>query len=250
MKCVVLDVKTSHPPDKFSKKIPAQARLNTYLLPKNISNMSNILIIGATRGLGEALTKLYASDLSTTVHATTRSNEAPASPSGPNIKWITDIDLNSAETGAVLGTKAKGTHFDAVIITAGFFGKESFDKPDWKAEVTMYTTSSIAPVFLVHHLVKVGCVGEGSKVLLVSSESGSITLRHVSEGGGNYAHHASKAALNMVGKLLSLDLKEKGVAVGMVHPGFMRTEMTKNVGFDQFWDDGGGEYTSNPTPKQ
>lgn len=55
------------------------------------------------------------------------------------------------------------------------------------------------------------------KIILVSSESGSITLRHEKEGGGNYAHHASKSALNMVGKLLSLDLKDQGIAVGIVH---------------------------------
>lgn len=55
------------------------------------------------------------------------------------------------------------------------------------------------------------------KIVLVSSESGSITLRHESEGGGNYGHHASKSALNMVGKLLSLDLKDQGIAVGVVH---------------------------------
>jgi NAD(P)-dependent dehydrogenase (short-subunit alcohol dehydrogenase family) len=81
--------------------------------------------------------------------------------------------------------------------------------------------------------------------VLVSSESGSITLRHESEGGGNYAHHASKAALNMVGKLLSLDLKDKGIIVSTVHPGFMRTEMTKGVGFDKYWDDGGGKFNQH-----
>lgn len=108
----------------------------------------------------------------------------------------------------------------------------------------MYTTSAIGPVFVVHHLVKEGFLGEGSKVILVSSESGSIALRHEKEGGGNYGHHASKAALNMVGKLLSLDLKEKGIAVGLVHPGFMRTDMTKGVGYDKYWDAGGGEYTT------
>ena len=104
----------------------------------------------------------------------------------------------------------------------------------------MYTTSSIGPVFIVHHLVKAGLLVKGSKIVLVSSESGSITLRHESEGGGNYGHHASKTALNMVGKLLSLDLKEKGIIVAVVHPGFMRTGMTKGVGFDKFWDAGGG----------
>jgi len=38
---------------------------------------------------------------------------------------------------------------------------------------------------------------------------------------------------------LSLDLKEQGVIISIVHPGFMRTEMTKGVGFDKYWDDGG-----------
>lgn len=107
----------------------------------------------------------------------------------------------------------------------------------------MYTTSSIAPVFIVHKLFHAGLIAKDSKVILVSSESGSITLRHESEGGGNYGHHASKAALNMAGKLLSLDMKDAGVVVSIVHPGFMRTEMTKGVGFDKFWDDGGGEYS-------
>jgi NAD(P)-dependent dehydrogenase (short-subunit alcohol dehydrogenase family) len=128
-----------------------------------------------------------------------------------------------------------------VIITAGYFGFETFDDPDWEKQVRMYTTSAIGPVFVVQRLVKAGLLDKGSKVILVSSESGSITLRHEKEGGGNYGHHASKAALNMVGKLLSLDLKEKGIAVGLVHPGFMRTEMTKSVGFDKYWDAGGGK---------
>src|SRR5689334_8862394 len=105
----------------------------------------------------------------------------------------------------------------------------------------MYTTSSIAPVFIVHRLLAEGLLKSGSKIVLVSSEAGSISLRHEKEGGGNYAHHASKAALNMVGKLLSLDLKDKGIIVNMVHPGFMRSEMTKGVGFDKYWDSGGGK---------
>jgi NAD(P)-dependent dehydrogenase (short-subunit alcohol dehydrogenase family) len=48
----------------------------------------------------------------------------------------------------------------------------------------------------------------------------------------------------MVNKLLSLDLKDKGIATVSIHPGFMRTEMTKGVGFDKYWDAGGGEFPS------
>lgn len=104
----------------------------------------------------------------------------------------------------------------------------------------MYTTSSIAPVFIVHRLLHAGLLKAKSKIVFVSSESGSITLRHEVEGGGNYAHHASKAALNMTAKLLSMDLKGRDIIVSTVHPGFMRTEMTKGVGFDKYWDEGGG----------
>lgn len=92
---------------------------------------------------------------------------------------------------------------------------------------------------IIHALHRAHLLRAGTRIVLISSESGSITLRHAKEGGGNYAHHASKAALNMVGKLLSLDLKEHGVIVNIVHPGFMRTDMTRGVGFDKYWDVGG-----------
>lgn len=87
-----------------------------------------------------------------------------------------------------------------------------------------YTTSAVGPVFLVHHLIKAGLMQQGNKTILVSSESGSITLRHQTEGGGNYGYHASKAALNVVWKLLSLDLKNQGVAVGIVQVGDQNVE--------------------------
>jgi len=105
----------------------------------------------------------------------------------------------------------------------------------------MYRICAIGPTILVTSLANDSdtLLHPGSKAIFVSSESGSIALRHEKEGGGNYGHHASKAALNMSAKLLSLDLKERGVAVVSVHPGFMRTEMTKGVGFDKYWDDGG-----------
>ncbi|KAL4783167.1 hypothetical protein BJX76DRAFT_261521 [Aspergillus varians] len=200
---------------------------------------SNILIIGATRGLGASLRNLYASNPSTKhVFATTRSDKQPDSQS--NVSWLKEIDLTNPKAGEKLTSQLPpSTKLATVIITAGYFDLETFDEPDWDSQVQMYTTSAIAPVFLVQNLFKSGFLGAGSKVILVSSESGSIALRHEKEGGGNYGHHASKTALNMVGKLLSLDLKPSGVAVGLVHPGFMRTEMTKGVGFDKYWDDGG-----------
>ncbi|GJN67539.1 hypothetical protein PLICBS_001565 [Purpureocillium lilacinum] len=206
---------------------------------------STVLIVGATRGLGASLVRQYVARAGTTVFGTTRSNIIPSGFPVP-VKWLPGIDLMNQDAGDRLVKLLKDPHtsppLSTVIITAGHFTTEDLTAekgPSWDEEQRMYTTSSIAPVFLVHRLVHAGLLASGSRVVLVSSESGSIALRHEKEGGGNYAHHASKAALNMVGKLLSLDLKDKGVVVSIVHPGFMRTEMTAGVGFDKYWDDGG-----------
>lgn len=200
--------------------------------------MPTVLVVGATRGLGKSLLENYASSSSNLVYGTARND--PPEKHAENVKWIGKVDLSTEAAGSTIATAyEEDSPIDILILTAGYFGLESFEKPDWEAELKMYKTSAMGPVFLVHHLVHAGVLKKGSKIILISSESGSITLRHEKEGGGNYGHHASKAAENMVGKLLSLDLKDKGIAVGIVHPGFMRTEMTAGVGFDKYWDDGG-----------
>ncbi|KAK8917276.1 putative oxidoreductase [Metarhizium anisopliae] len=204
--------------------------------------MSTILVVGATRGLGASLVKQYAATAANVVYGTARSN---AIPSGfpEHVKWLNGVDLTKSSVGDdIVRLLGDAKPLSTLIITAGHFSTEDISAekgPNWHEELQMYTTSSVAPVFIVHRLVHAGLLHQGSKVILVSSEAGSIGLRHEKEGGGNYAHHASKSALNMVGKLLSLDLKEKGVIISIVHPGFMRTDMTKGVGYDKYWDAGG-----------
>lgn len=76
---------------------------------------------------------------------------------------------------------------------------------------------------------------EGSKIVTITSQGGSIDWRTTqSPDGHDYGHHMSKAAANMMGKLLSLELKEKGIAVGIFHPGFNKTGMTAK--YKDIWD--------------
>ena len=198
--------------------------------------MPNVLVVGATRGLGAEVAQYYAKK-EYSVTGTARST--PPKGLHHDINWISGVDIAEEGAGKTIVEGLKGHKQDIVVVTAGFFPKETFDEPDWEAELKTYKICSIGPLFVVQALSKAGLLKKGSKVILLSSEAGSIALRHESEGGAMYAHHGSKAALNMVGKLLSMNLKDDGVAVAMVHPGFMRTEMTKGVGFDKFWDDGG-----------
>lgn len=146
--------------------------------------------------------------------------------------------------------------------------------PHIQEHLKMYATCALAPPFLAAQLAAGHNFAPGAKFLLVTTEGGSISLRTSDEGGSNYGHHGSKAAQNMVGRLLSLDLAPKGVTVVNVHvsgqlcggrraaaewgdpaggadwvvgnivsfvgqPGFMKTDMTKGVGFDEFYESGG-----------
>jgi NAD(P)-dependent dehydrogenase (short-subunit alcohol dehydrogenase family) len=65
----------------------------------------------------------------------------------------------------------------------------------------------------------------GSKVAIITSRSGSIGDNG---SGNNYGYRMSKAAVNMAGVNLALDLKPKGIAVAILHPGMVATDMGRN----------------------
>lgn len=184
-----------------------------------MSPTKTALIVGSTKGLGLALTTQLSSSYK--VYATARSD--PKLDTFPSsVQVVSSIDVSKPTSGKdiISGLKsANVSSIDLVIITAGLFKTETLEKPSFEDQQAMYTIVAIAPTIIVSALSNAKLLKKGSKIMLVSSESGSIALRQQSEGGGNFGHHAGKAALNMVGKLLSLDLKEDGVVVGIVHPG-------------------------------
>lgn len=100
--------------------------------------MPNVLIVGATRGLGASLVQKYAAQSNGTVFATSRSENALFNLK--NVTVIPEIDLSLETAGAKLASHFKDTQIkiDIVIITAGYFGTETFDEPKWDEEVKMY----------------------------------------------------------------------------------------------------------------
>lgn len=199
--------------------------------------MPNVLVVGGTRGLGAALASHYSSQPLTRVYATSR-KDAPTTPK--DVKWLVDVDLTKPDCGEKIASQLQGVVISTIFITAGIFQLESFEEPKWDIEVATYLTSAVAPPFILSALFKGGNLAKDAtpccKVVLLSSEAGSLALNQAG-GGGNYAHHASKSAVNMVGTQLRYDLEPHGIAIGLVHPSFMRTEMTKGVGFDVAYEE-------------
>jgi NAD(P)-dependent dehydrogenase (short-subunit alcohol dehydrogenase family) len=64
-------------------------------------------------------------------------------------------------------------------------------------------------------------MGEGSKVINVTSQLGASTWPM----GGFYAYAAAKAGLNRLTRSLAIDLKPRGVILGVVHPGWVQTQL-------------------------
>ena len=102
----------------------------------------------------------------------------------------------------------------------------------------MINICACGPLRVSTALVNGGVMKEGSKIIMITSQGGSVDWRTTQNPNGHdYGHHMSKAAANMMAKLLSIELKEKGIAVGIFHPGFNKTEMTAKYKDD--WDEEG-----------
>ncbi|WVF71840.1 hypothetical protein IAT40_006649 [Kwoniella sp. CBS 6097] len=202
-----------------------------------------VLIIGASKGLGLALVKKYSTLIGpTNVFATVRStvsddpNAEEIKPFPEGVRVIEDIDVSEKDCGDKIVEGLQGAAVGLVVYVSGVLKPEEIGKANWDDEIMMYTICSIAPVFVVQSLLMSASLAPEAKIILLTSEAGSITLRTEGEGGGMYGHHGSKAAGNMIGHLLSYDLKERGVSIAMIHPGFLKTEMTKNAGMEEFYD--------------
>lgn len=73
----------------------------------------------------------------------------------------------------------------------------------------------------------------------MTSQAGSCEWRKTQNAGngGDYGHHMSRAACNIAAVLCAEELRKEQVAVGLLHPGFNRTEMTAK--FAEIWDEEG-----------
>lgn len=95
--------------------------------------------------------------------------------------------------------------------------------------VADFVTNTAGPLLVAKALHEAGVIGgdKPSLLAIMSSKMGSIDD---DSSGGSYAYRCSKAAVNAAGKALSVDLAPSAVTVTILHPGFVRTEMTGGRG--------------------
>jgi NAD(P)-dependent dehydrogenase (short-subunit alcohol dehydrogenase family) len=135
------------------------------------------------------------------------------------------LDLGSDASIADLSQRLEGVQLDLLVHNAGISINDDLAHLDAEALARQYRVNALGPLLLTSALM--GNLSRGAKVVIVSSRMGS--LGH-NQTGRQYGYRASKAAVNMIGVNLSRDLAPHGIAVGILHPGFVRTGMTRGRG--------------------
>lgn len=197
---------------------------------RKIINQGKIAVVtGCDHGLGVALVK----------SALARGYQVFAGCLAPRRAWamkhlkaqygrklaVFKIDM-SAEGSikrACAYIKKQVARVDLLINNAGMYFEDGIDKVDFGRFRRMFSVNAFGPIVLVRHLRKrLRASGKG-RVMMVSSEAGS--LKKVASARPILAYGASKAALNMFTRRLAYGLAQDGIKVVAVHPGWMKTPM-------------------------
>merc|ERR1712004_112854 len=196
---------------------------------RTYSNMSiSALIIGASRGIGLELTRHLVAKQNHSVIATCRNLSADLenlSNASKNLQVLQNIDVAKDQVVDQLRKEKLPDRLDIVIVNAGVGTFGTFDDIDFDNVAWQFNTNSVGPLRVAKGIET--RLSPGSKFAIITSRMGSIADNG---SGGIYGYRMSKAAVNAAGKSLSIDLKDKQVSVALIHPGFVKTDMTSHDG--------------------
>ena len=183
--------------------------------------MALVLITGANRGIGLELCRRF-KERGDTVIAACRT----VSPELEQLQVEThQVDVTDISSIAQLAKALSGQSIDVLINNAGVLYRDNLQSINYDAMRTQFEVNSLGPLRVTHGLLS--HLSSGSKVVIVTSRMGSMGDN---TSGRSYGYRVSKAAVNMVGTNLAQDLAPEGIAVLLLHPGYVRTGMTGGRG--------------------
>ncbi|SHH35739.1 SDR family oxidoreductase [Ferrimonas marina] len=185
-----------------------------------------VLITGANRGIGLAFCHHYLAQGAEVIACCRQPEQAEAllalAESHPHTLSLVGLDLAKPEQLSALCAFVQDQPLDLLISNAGVYGPKGIALGDYQAAPfdEIMQVNVLAPLLLVQALQP--HLAPGAKVALLSSKMGSMTDNG---SGGAYFYRASKAAVNAIGRSLAVDLAPQQVAVALLHPGWVKTEM-------------------------
>jgi NAD(P)-dependent dehydrogenase (short-subunit alcohol dehydrogenase family) len=185
--------------------------------------MSISVVTGANRGIGLALCALL-KRRDCSVLAACRQSSPELDALG--VEVVTGVDVAQPEGVQTLVNAVGKRPIELLINNAGILvWGDALGAIDVDGVRRQFEVNALGPLLVTQALAK--RFGKGTKVALITSRMGSIDDNG---SGGAYGYRMSKAALNMAGKSLAHDLAAAGVAVAILHPGMVKTEMVGGHG--------------------
>ena len=187
--------------------------------------MATILITGTNKGVGLELTKIYAARGDTVYAACRDPAGASALAEVPGEVVILPLVVGDSGSVTAMAEQLAGVTIDIVINNAGMKGPEFEEQNtyamDFDGWAETFNVNSMGPVRVMQALMSNLKQAEAAKVVTITSQMGALSL----DMPAAHAYCASKAAVNKFMRLASIDLKKDGVAVGLIHPGWVQTDM-------------------------
>lgn len=179
-----------------------------------------VVITGANRGIGLAFVKQYIAR-GDRVYGVCREASAELIASGATV--VEGIDVSAQNAAQRLNSAFVGVAIDVLLNNAGILRNEVLGSINYDTIMEQLSVNAIGPLKVSEALLPF--MSSGAKIGLVTSRMGSISDN---TSGGRYGYRMSKVALNIAGVSMAHDLREHGIAVAILHPGYVQTEM---VGF-------------------
>jgi NAD(P)-dependent dehydrogenase (short-subunit alcohol dehydrogenase family) len=184
--------------------------------------MAISVVTGANRGIGlELVRQLRARG--TEVAAVCRRSSPELDALGVRVER--DCDVTDHRAWTRLAASFANDTVEVLVHNAGMLVQDALADARPEDVRAQFELNALAPLFLTRALLP--RMGRGAKVALVTSRMGSMGDNG---SGGYYGYRMSKAALNAAGVSLAVDLKPRGIAVAILHPGAVRTGMTGGQG--------------------
>ena len=182
-----------------------------------------VLVVGADRGIARALAEGYL-DAGDHVIAACLGCSSALEQGGARVEPRVDVTSDAAVAGMVSRLQEDGVTVDVLVHVAGVLGVDRLGEIDLEDVRRQFEINALGPLRVVQACLPL--LAPGARVGIVTSRVGSLSDNG---SGGMYAYRVSKAAANMVGLNLHHDLAPRGIAVLMLHPGMVATDLTKDL---------------------
>jgi NAD(P)-dependent dehydrogenase (short-subunit alcohol dehydrogenase family) len=183
--------------------------------------MPTLVLTGAGRGLGLEFARQYAAGGWRVIATVRDETAADALRALPGEIHVESLDMRDHEALVRFPQRLGGTPLDLLIANAGMTRPDGYSAADADGWLEVFDVNTVAPIFLAYNLAPLVVKARG-KMIAITSQMGSIADN--GSGGWN-AYRASKAALNAAWRSMAVEMAREPVAIAMLHPGWVKTDM-------------------------